>query len=284
MKVITNVVNSPIFIELQLKSLKKFLKNDFEFIVFNDAKEFPDYTNGGDITIKDKIIEKCKELGIKCYSQENQHHLYNESGSYRHSQVLTKILEYQLKNPDKYLLLDSDIFLIDYLDINKWANYKSAIVLQQRDNNSISYMWPGLCYMDMTQANYLDKMNWNLTPTTDTGGSTQIWLKTQLEEGEKFPTTQQLRWDKETDYNTRKIYFIKHLWSLTWNESELPEQLRHNKNFINFLKTDLRNKDGKFFGEIYDNCFFHYRAGCNWLREGMDFHKKHTLKLQELLT
>jgi len=37
MKVLTVVVNNPIFIELQFLTLKKFLLTPFEFIIFNDA-------------------------------------------------------------------------------------------------------------------------------------------------------------------------------------------------------------------------------------------------------
>jgi len=51
MKIITSAVN-PFFIELQYLSFKKFMKNEYEFIVFNDAKEYPDFTNGGDLTFK----------------------------------------------------------------------------------------------------------------------------------------------------------------------------------------------------------------------------------------
>ena len=57
MKVITSVVNNPIFIEIQYYTLKKYMKCDYEFIVFNDAKDFPDYSNGWDSTIKN-IIEQ----------------------------------------------------------------------------------------------------------------------------------------------------------------------------------------------------------------------------------
>ena len=51
MKIITPVVNNPDFIELQYYTLKKYVKGDYEFIVFNDAKEFPDYTNYNDVTM-----------------------------------------------------------------------------------------------------------------------------------------------------------------------------------------------------------------------------------------
>jgi hypothetical protein len=41
MKIISVVVNNPIFIEMQYNSLKRFFKSEeaFELIVFNDAKD-----------------------------------------------------------------------------------------------------------------------------------------------------------------------------------------------------------------------------------------------------
>jgi len=55
MKIITAVVNNPIFIEIQYYTLKKYFQGEYEFIVFNDAKDFPDFTNYNDITIKSQI-------------------------------------------------------------------------------------------------------------------------------------------------------------------------------------------------------------------------------------
>ena len=46
---------------------------------------------------------------------------------------------------------------------------------------------------------------------------------------------------------------------------------------------DIRNKDGKFFCEIYDNVFLHYRAGGNWMGEGMDIHNLLTNMLKEAI-
>ena len=51
MKIVTAVVNNPVFIEIQYYTLQKYMKCDYEFIVFNDAKSFSDYSNGGDISI-----------------------------------------------------------------------------------------------------------------------------------------------------------------------------------------------------------------------------------------
>ena len=278
MKVITNVTND-LFIKLQYLSLKKFLKNDFEFIVFNDAKAFNDYTNDGDVTIRQKVIDVCNELNITCINLDNDSHKSIQSGSHRHSMTLNEILKYQLSNPDKYLLLDADMILIDHLDINKYQN-KSAVVLQERDGG-VTYAWPGLFYFDTTTATNLELFNWYVNfGITDTGGMTELWLKSQMMDGEKFPSSNNLRWKHDIDYNTSKVYFIKHLWSLTWDESELPDKLKENNDLITFLKNDKRNKDGKFFCEIYDDIFLHYRGGgCNWMGEGMEFHKSQLEKL-----
>ena len=81
MKVITAVVNNPIFIEIQYYTLKKYMKCDYEFIVFNDAKLFPDYSNGGDINIKEIIEKLCKNLKIKCINIPNEHHITQSEGS-----------------------------------------------------------------------------------------------------------------------------------------------------------------------------------------------------------
>ena len=118
MKIVTSVVNNPIFIEIQHYTLKKYFQGDYEFIVFNDAKDFPDFTNGNDITIKQQIQDICNKLNITCINIPNEHHRQNLVASARTADSMNYILKYQINNPDKYLLLDSDMFLIDYFDIN----------------------------------------------------------------------------------------------------------------------------------------------------------------------
>jgi hypothetical protein len=84
-------------------------------------------------------------------------------------------------------------------------------------------------------------------------------------------------------YHTDTAYFIKHLWSGSWNLSELPENLKGNEALIGFLMNDMRNENGKIFCEIYDNVFLHYRAGGNWRGEGMGLHGELTRKLKSAL-
>ncbi len=271
MKIVTAVVNNPLFIEIQFYTLKKYFKGEYEFIVFNDAKDFPDFTNGNDITIKTQIEDVCCKLNITCINVPNENHKTDLCAASRCADSMNYILQYQKNNPDKYLLLDSDMFLVDYFDINKYSQYDCAIVLQSRNGHKINYFWNGIYYFDMIRMKNINLLNWNCCQYCDVGGMMQNWLKLQLD-NVPMPNTDEIRWTNK-QFHTNDIYFIKHLWSCSWDINELPNNLQHNTKLIDFFKNDIRNTNGKFFCEIYDDVFLHYRAGGNWMKEGLDLHR-----------
>lgn len=57
--------NNPQFIEMQYKTFKKFMLDDYELIVFNDAKE---------PSTELAIMETCKKYDIQCVRYEQQWH------------------------------------------------------------------------------------------------------------------------------------------------------------------------------------------------------------------
>jgi len=63
----------------------------------------------------------------------------------------------------------------------------------------------------------------------------------------------------------------------------LLKKFKNKNKLIEFLKNDKRNINNNFFCEIYDNKFFHYRAGGNWLGEGLNFHIENTKNLHDIL-
>ena len=69
----------------------------------------------------------------------------------------------------------------------------------------------------------------------------------------------------DNNYHTPDFYYIKHFWSLTWDESEFPKNL--SRSLLEFCKKDKRNKNNKFWCEIYDNVFLHLRGGSGWIKE-----------------
>lgn len=287
MKIVTAVVNNPTFIEIQYHTLKKYLRgvDAYEFIVFNDAKAFPDFTNGGDLTMRAQIEDTCRRLGIQCISIPNDHHQQLKKSAIRCSESMNYILRYQLDYPDKYLLLDSDMFLIDYLDINTYFQYECAVVLQSRSDwgKLFHYVWNGIYYFDFNRIKGKILLNWNEGKGGDVGAMMEEWLKLQAN-GSPLPNTDDLRWKKEDSFPNETIHFIRHLWSCTWNETELPENLKDRQDLLTFFKEDVRNPaNGNFYCEIYDNVFLHYRAGGNWNEEGMDVHNALANKLKAIL-
>ena len=279
MKIVTAVVNNPIFIQIQYYTLKKYIKCDYEFIVFNDAKAFPDYSNGGDVTIKNNIEETCKKLGIQCINIPNQKHITQTYADLRCADSMNFILNFQLLNPDKYLLIDSDMFLIDNFDLSEYEKYDCAVVLQSRNNFTTNYIWNGIYYFDFNKIKNKQLLNWSCKPDCDVGGMMEQWLKSQTN---KIPNTDEIRHTNKVFHND-DIYYIKHLWSCSWNESEIPENLKNNTKLIHFIKTDPRNQNGKYYCEIYDNKFLHYRAGGNWEKRNMKLHIGLSLNLRQTL-
>ena len=278
MKVLTAVVNNPIFIEIQYYTLKKYMKCDYEFIVFNDAKGFPDFTNGGDTNVKNIIQKVCNNLNIKCINIPNNKHINEESACIRCADSMNYMLEYQKQNPDKYLIIDSDMFLIDDFYLSDYESYDCAIVLQSRMNNKYNYFWNGLVYFDINKMTELQLLNWNLNGF-DVGGMMTYWLNNKTK---SLPITDELRWGN-TDFNTDNIYYIRHLYSGTWDDCEMPECVRKNPKLLEFIKNDVRNQNNKYYCEIYDKKFLHYRGGGNWERRNMRLHVSLTLQLRDSL-
>lgn len=282
MKIVTAVVNNPDFIEIQYRTLKRFYQGDYEFIVFNDAKSFPDYTNGGDVTIGQQIEDRCTSLQIQCITIPNDHHRVRDNASERSADSMNFIFRYQTQHPDQYLVIDSDMFLIDNWSADKLKEYDAAIVLQSRKDPTYHYPWNGWCYFDMFKLKNKNLVHWERIPGyCDTGGKMNDWLYVQME-GLPMPNTDEIRWSNMT-FHTNKIYFTKHLWSGTWDKSEAPDYIKENQTLLTFLKDDPRNVDGKFFCELYDGAFLHYRAGGNWRQEGLAFHQAITQKLKSVL-
>jgi hypothetical protein len=252
MKIITNVVNRPGFIEIQYKMLKKHFKINYEFIVFNDAKSFSDITNGGNTLIKNEIEKVCSFYDIKCINVPNDHHasIKNIDSSVRHADTLNFILKYMLYNhsKEKYLILDSDMFLIH--DFYGFPDHiTSAVYLQNRiiDNNRIYYIWPGICYFNMQIENSkFDLLDFSVSGGLDTGGMTKNWL---------YEITN--KYNDIYENNQNKILFIE-------QSNEFPPSHITDEKILSFLKNDSRNKNGKMFCEIFANSFLHYRNGSCW--------------------
>jgi len=139
-RILTFHYNQADFVEMQYKALKQFLQDDFELIVFNDAKTLEN----------EKGIENaCKMHGIQCVRYQSEWHLTNPLNTYlkarlhesstiglwgwnelttieeiancpsvRHSHVIQYALDhYGYDHDDIVVIMDGDNFLIKPLSI-----------------------------------------------------------------------------------------------------------------------------------------------------------------------
>lgn len=264
MKIVVPVCNNPQFIQLQHHTFQRFCKGcEYEFIVFNDAKDFPDKSNFGDVTLKQQIREVCLKLGIRCIDIANAGDASIPSFSIRHARTMNTIFQFMKENPDQYWVIDSDMFPIADFDLTSLSRYEAGVVEQERPG--IEYVWPNYLYFDMHKLRNKDLVNFmEIHGKTDSGGEMFRWLEAQK---------------KEAPY---ALYELQHLISLQWDEKQIPSYL-HNAALLAFLKTDPRNQGGKFWCELYDGWLLHYRAGSNWAGEGRTLHDALTKKLQNVL-
>lgn len=263
MKIIIPVCNNPQFILYQIHTFKRFCKQPYEMIVFNDAKSFPDKSNFGDCTLKQQIHDICKANWIECVDVPNEEDIYTPSFSIRHARTMNFIFQYMQKNPDRFWIIDSDMFPVASFDLDALSRYEAGVVLQER--SGIEYIWPNYLYFDMDKLRNKELVNFmEILGQTDSGGEMYKWLAKQKEEA------------------PFALYHLKHLISLQWDEQQLPKYLKYNT-LLSFLKTDPRNQGGKFWCEVYDGFLLHYRAGSNWGGEGRELHDALTKKLGDVL-
>jgi glycosyltransferase involved in cell wall biosynthesis len=153
-RILTFHYNQSDFIELQHKCLKKFLKDDFELIVFNDAKTEEN---------KKAIERVCFDLDLKCVRFEPKWHLKNplniylhqciqdpsvekiwdwhagttvqeiaQNPSVRHSHVIQFALDhYGYDHDDIVVIMDGDNFLIKPLSIRQLLGSHDLIGFNQ---------------------------------------------------------------------------------------------------------------------------------------------------------
>lgn len=235
---VTTICNTPIFIEYQYKTLKKFLKQSFDLYVVDDCNRIEETRQLIDICNKYQLIY------IKC----PEHPSNRRNGGDRHMNGLNAGLK-SIPERYKYIgILDGDMFLIKYLNLD--------IVLEQYDvishmsgNGGVTYFWPGIVIWK-AETTKLHQYYWDgcygITGSTDTGGTTYKFILANPH---------------------LKINCIGST-NVNFDMNNLPESVKK------FLIDDIKNNPRPCVDLMYLNnefTFFHYRAISNW----MNINKKH---------
>jgi hypothetical protein len=191
--IFTYAYNRPEFIEWQYHTFKKFVQDDYEFVVFNDATTY---------ILNKKIREKCTQFGLRCIQipqdiHDNSAILHPEANG--PSARNCNVVKYSLDNlgfyhDDIVVLVDSDLFLIKPFSFKEYLSgyqiggrYRTCAELHDcmKDHPALpyihTYLWIGLVFIDIPHLPNVHHLNFNSGRINgvfyDTGGGSATYLK-----------------------------------------------------------------------------------------------------------
>lgn len=266
--IFTTAINSPDFVLLQRALLTKLCAHPFRFVVVNDCKPVADNTNGFDDSCWHKIEDACRQEHIECVRLPQDLHerrscvfpkasfeVSSDAAARCAVAVQWALNEIGFRGSDIVMVLDADMFPVRAFSLTDMLERKEiAGVWQERHGGFpwyrlVRYLWNGLLVINVgalpDKKNFSLECGWVKNAPTDVGGYLHFYFA-------RNPGV--------------RVRPIRHLPSGRWGRQEEPGWL---PNAIRgFLRSDVKNVDGRYYAEIYDDRFLHFRAGGNW--DGMD--------------
>jgi hypothetical protein len=275
--IFTYAFNRPDFIEIQKKTFDRFLTEEYEFVVFNDAK---------DIDLEKAIIQTCNRLNIKCiripqkihdlpYLQRWPGEDFNHPGVRPANAIQYSLNEYGFNHNDYLLIIDSDCFLVKALDVRKYMqNCHLAGVPQSRGSN-IEYLWNGLVFMDCASMPNKKTINFNSGKvhdvSVDIGGHIHYYIQ-------QNPNAKVKRIDCIHSSN----FLCQECNNFQKNSCKHNRAILEISNFdpktINFIQSGISN-----FEFLLEHAFLHYRGGGNWDNQSDEYHANKTTLLNDYI-
>ena len=256
LKIFTIAHKRPDFIELQLNSFHKHLKEEFQFVVFNNAG-FDD-----DKQHYNQINEACKRWNLAVIdirkdqemvdsyrlTDKSSCGIFNAQGTYSNPNVADAYpVQWSWKNyisneTGAVCMLHSDMFLTEPVILSDYLkNYEMCYVMQSRGND-IDYMWEGFVLLNMEKLPAPKTLNWFCgrigAVGVDVGGMTHFYLKAH-------PELRKLGIGPEHHHDDPELQY-EYLW-------------------------------------LQDKKILHYGAGSNWNKRTQQYHDNKTQWMRRLL-
>lgn len=320
-KIFTLANVRPDFIEIQYDSIKKFVTDEVEYVVFNNARN--------DNKRFKLINEICQRLGVECIEVKGKYDKHNDP-----SVIVANSLNYLWKNylyneKDLLFYIDSDMFFVKKISVNDLMDgHNFAFVPNYRGKDfEVLYPWTGLMCFNMNTLPNPSELVWDagsvLGYGVDVGGLNHYYLKKyeedikilylemwnlqeveHNEEGEKIVTCNLngnikflLKFSplgRLIDVDTTD-HFISNTRSFPYQQERPDYYSEIASNFTKF-EAFLDNKNITFpkpyyidlfktNGAKFEDCFiFHYKSGSNWLDFQTDeYNEKKTQQLHKLI-
>lgn len=259
LKIYSFHTNRPEFIELQLRSFQNHLKEDFEFIVINNAVLANRF-------YYDHIKTRCRMLGIKtidvpmdtatiesapvsCRPIFNAKCEYEDTGracSYSLNWAWQNVIS---KETEPVMIIHHDMFLMKDVRLTDYLADYELVYVPQNKCGVKEHIWEGIVLLRMNMLPEPETLNWwhgnvNGSERTDTGGHTSLYL---------------------TEHPELRIMHIN------------PNHIEDDPS------VDFHPSLFEWMQFIGDPIVLHYRIGSNWNGMSPDYHERKTAWLKRQL-
>lgn len=298
--IFTYAYNRPDFIEIQARTFQKFLIDDYEFVVFSDAKD-PD--------MQRQIHEVCNRFDLRCIDVpqtiHSQPYLQRFSGenwdgpAVRNSNVVQYSLD-QLgfQHEGLVALFDSDMFLTRKFSFKEFMVNDSFVKNGYKENFSKTY--------DFLQKAGAD-INYSLAglPQCKNNGSysaSYLWIGLVVCDMPKLKDRETLSFNcgrlyDETDHpicvdaGGFSHYYLKNhpealvrkITSQFFVYDPQIDPLILKKSGCDQMQIDAIQSGLLSIEFLEHGAFLHYRGGTNWDNKSSDFHAKKTKALNNYI-
>lgn len=267
---ITHSYNRPEFIEMQNKTFKKFMQDDYEYVVFNDANNEP---------MANQIFAACAQSNVRCIRVPQDIHTRPylprlpgdnfQQANIRHANCVMYSLNVLGFDHDGVVcILDSDMFLIRPISLEKYMEDKDIASFMKRAPNKIFCLCPAFCIIAMNKIPEKRTLDFNTGRIkgwpVDSGGYTYHYLM-------KHP---ELKVTSASSLYSHQLFLGDNHLNRQADHS-IPKEVKaafyENIGFNDIEVAFLLKKPDTF--EFYlDNNFLHYRDGSNDTRQTPQYH------------
>lgn len=186
--IITHNYNRPDFIELQYKTFKKFLKDSYEYVVFNDATDSQTRQNINDMCARYNI--SCIEIPQEIHTQPYCPRLPSDNlqqNNYRHSNCVQYSLDkIGYDHEGIVFIIDSDCLLVRPFSIEAYMSDKHISGRINRPRNKIQYFSPLFCIISMDKIPDKRTLNFNAGTINGILGDTGAWSYYYMQEHQEL--------------------------------------------------------------------------------------------------